>query len=98
MKQIIILSLFMLLISLSFQQYIGFRHPRSKNRFKYIDSRRIRRHPRFMKTHRTILSYENDKNDLTKTNLNDNKATKYNRGPDGQYLHYGRNRINSPKK
>ena len=97
MKQIIFLSLFMLFISLSFQQYIGFRYQKNNNRFKYLDSRRIRNNPRVIKMHRPNLSYNKEKKYLQKTKINNNKITNINRGPDGQYLHYGRSRINTRK-
>ena len=94
MKQIIIVSLFLLLISLSSQQYIGFRYQKN-NRFKYMDSRRIRNNPRLIKIHRSNLSF-NKENNLKNKKIND-KGIKINRGPNGQYLHYGRSRFNPHK-
>ena len=98
MKQIIFLFLFIVFIPLTIQQYIGFRHPKNINRFKYIDSRRIRKNPRLIKLRSPNYSYSKENNYLKITKINDNKVTKFGRGPDGQYLHYGRNRKKSHKK
>ena len=94
MKQIIIVSLFLLLISLSSQQNAGFRYQKN-NRFKYMDSRRIRNNPRLIKMHRTNLPF-NKENDLKNTIIND-KGKEFKRGSDGQYLNYGRSRFNLHK-
>ena len=98
MKQIIFLFLFILITPLTIQQYIGFRHPKNNNRFKYMDSRRIRNNPRLIKMRGPNYSYSKENNNLKITKISDNKVTKFGRGPDGQYLHYGRNRIKTVKK
>ena len=98
MKQIIFLFLFMLFIPLTFQQYIGFRHPKNNNRIKYIDPGRIRNNPRLIKMRSPHYLHTKENNHLKINKISQNKPIKLGRGPVGQYLHYGRNRINTHEK
>ena len=98
MKQIIFLFLFMLFIPLTFQQYIGFRHPKNNNRLKHIDPSRIRKNPRLIKMRSPHYLYTKENNHLKINRISQNKPIKYGRGHDRQYLDYIRNRINTHKK
>ena len=96
MKNFFIFSLFVLFITLSLQKYIGFKYRQHNSRFKYLNGKAMKNNPRIQKIKKSGIVYNRESNKYRhskynyQTKTNSSSKHRYNRGPDGKYLYFGR--------
>ena len=102
LKQILIITLIIIIISLSSNQYIGFKFKKNNKNLKYLDYKRVVNNPRIKKigSSKSLKSKQNKalKYSNNKTKNNKSKSSNLNHGIKRKYLYYNTKRIPYTKK